>query len=311
MRKLYYMCVQPATLYYAWQVEVMVNNFLKNGISSELIQILAVISSGEVPLMWKQLEAKYPNVRFFFYNDLRLDKIYQPSIKPHIMAQHFERFPELKHEAIFYHDCDMVFTGPVDWSKFVYDDVWYLSNTSSYIGATYIKSKKYGIYERMCEIIDIEQNIPEDNEENTGGAQYILKNVDAVYWHKVEKDSNTLYAFFQEHLKEHPHSPTYHPIQAWTAEMWATLWNGWFFTHEIKVVKEMEFCWPTNDIQSWDTCNIYHNAGVVDTKSGMFHKGSYINVVPYSIAQEDFSSQKCSYRYVREILNTAEKTVLL
>ena len=33
MKNLRYICVQPRILYYAWQVEVMINNFIKHGIN--------------------------------------------------------------------------------------------------------------------------------------------------------------------------------------------------------------------------------------------------------------------------------------
>ena len=35
-----YICVQPRILYYVWQVEVMINNFLKNGVNPNNIDIL-------------------------------------------------------------------------------------------------------------------------------------------------------------------------------------------------------------------------------------------------------------------------------
>lgn len=310
-KKLYYVSVQPAIPYYTWQVEVMLDNFLKNGITPDQIQILASARRNEIPESWRKLQQKYSEVSFFFYEDTRVSKTYISSIRPHVLAKHFEMYPELKDAAIFYHDCDMVFTKPVNWDQFVDDDVWYLSNTNSYISAAYIKSKQYGVYERMCEIVGISQDIPVQNENNSGGAQYIMKNVDAAFWKKVEQDSEDLYIFFQQHLKKHPASPTYHPIQMWTSDMWAVLWNAWYFNHDTKVVPEMEFTWPMHDIKEWERVAIYHNAGVVGGDTGLFFKGIYHNNLPYDISVESFSSEKCTYRYVQQIVETAKTSCLL
>ena len=40
MKNLRYICVQPRILYYAWQVEVMINNFIKNGISGNVANLM-------------------------------------------------------------------------------------------------------------------------------------------------------------------------------------------------------------------------------------------------------------------------------
>jgi len=285
-------------------VDVMLHNFLKCGISTDQIQILAVVYEDTPEESWRNLQRKYPKVSFFFYKDTRASKAYISSIRPHVLTKHFEKYPELKDCVIFYHDCDMVFTKRVNWDKFLVDDVWYVSNTNSYISATYVKSKKFGVYERMCEIVGIDHTVPEVNEKHSGGAQYIMKNVDATFWSKVERDSEELYKFFQLHLVQHPQSLEYHPIQMWTADMWAVLWNAWYFNHMVKVVKEMEFCWPMNHIKLWDTYDIYHNAGVTSQNNKLFFKGMYTLKFPDDLDPEAFDSGKCTYNYVREIQDT-------
>lgn len=312
MKSLYYICTQPATLFYAWQVEVMVNNFLKNGISSEHIHIVSAIKQGDIPSEWRKLQSHFPSVGFFFYEDDRKNDIYPVTVRPHILKKHFTEHPYLTHHAVMYHDCDMVFTKPVAWEAYLQDDIWYGSDTISYIGSSYIKSKKYGVYERMCEIVDISESVPLKNELNTIGAQMIMKNVTADYWMKVEKDCDALYEFFMNHLKAFPYSVRYHPIQKWTAEMWAILWNAWYFKHETRVVKDMEFIWPGHKPSEWDEKYIYHNAGVLGPNENKhFFKGMYMNKLPYDIRLEDFNPHSCSYKYVEAILDTAKTSCLL
>lgn len=310
MKSLRYVCAQPATLFYAWQVEVMVNNFLKHGVPPHSIHIIAA-TKGTVPVEWLKLQDKYREVGFFFYEDTRVRPVYVSSIRPHVLAKHFTEYPELSNDAIFYHDCDMVLTKPVTWEQFLTDDVWYLSDTVSYVGANYIKSKKCGVYERMCEIVDISESVPVKNEKNSGGAQYLMKNVDATFWKKVERDSEALYQFFLYHLRAFPQSDKYHPIQMWTADMWAVLWNAWYFKHETKVVSEMDFAWPNQSTHLWDKHFIFHNAGIVGNEERIFFKGTYTNQLPYTIKPEEYDPALCTHRYVQEILETAKTSCLL
>ena len=45
MKKLHYICVQPRLIYYAWQIEVMINNFIQNGINPKDIHIIVSYKS--------------------------------------------------------------------------------------------------------------------------------------------------------------------------------------------------------------------------------------------------------------------------
>ena len=315
MKNLRYISAQPATEYYMWQVEVMINNFIKNGINGNDIDIVCGIKNGIVPDDWRKLANHYNYVRFFFYEDDKVDPHYPSTLRPNILKKHFLKYPELSNEAIFYHDCDIVFTQSVDWSHLLNDDIWYCSDTTSYVGANYIKSKKYGIYERMCEIVGIDEEIPQQHEAHSGGAQYIMKNIDHTFWEKVEHDCTTLYQFFLDHLKAFPESPKYHPIQKWTADMWAVLWNAWYFGHETKVVKEMEFIWPMWKITDWENIKIFHNAGVVNNSAEserLFYKGKYVSgKLPYDIQLDDYNETMSTYNYVKEILETAKLSCLV
>ena len=244
MKNLRYICVQPRLLYYAWQVEVLINNFIKHGINPNNIDILVAWNPDDLTTSvqenvdaWNKLASHYNSVRFFFYQDTREQPIhYISSVRPNILKQHFKAHPELESEAIFYHDCDIVFTKTPNWNQFLNDTVWYLSNTNSYINYDYIKSKEHNIYEKMCEIIGINPIIPKLMNSNSGGAQYLIKNINADYWEKVEKDCEQLfYQITQLNNQIKSNNPEYHELQIWCADMWAVLWNGWLLGHETKV----------------------------------------------------------------------------
>jgi hypothetical protein len=318
MQNLRYICVQPRLVYYAWQVEVMINNFIKHGINPNNIDILIAWNPNDLTTSvqanvdaWDKLAAYYSNVRFFFYQDTREQPIhYISSIRPNILKQHFKAHPELESEAIFYHDCDIVFTKPPNWDQFLNDKIWYLSNTNSYINYNYIISKGQDVYDKMCEVVGIDPIIPKLMNSNSGGAQYIMKNINTNYWEKVEKDSEQLfYQITQLNNQKISLDPTHHPLQIWCADMWAVLWNGWLRGNETKVVSEMDFSWATDPIKRWEETTIFHNAGV--TGEGVhFYKGVYQNQLPYNI-EDTFDEQFCSKLYFNEIKETTKKSCLI
>jgi hypothetical protein len=307
---LQYLCVQPYTVYYSWQVDVMLNNFVEVGINQSDIHILLSYDSevdAKTYYVWNKIIEKYKDVNFYFYPDIRVSKNYVSSIRLNVLSQFYKEHPDFSEKPVFYHDCDILFTKTVNFSKFCEDDIWYLSDTNSYINADYIKSKVYDVYEKMCQIIDIDASIPERWNNHSGGAQYIIKNVDWNFWSRVECDSERLYKEindYNEILKKE--NPVYHPIQIWCADMWALLWNAWKAGHETKVVEEMNFSWATSLINEWDKNPIYHNAGVV-SNSEMFFKSDYQEKLPYNLDLSKLNKSYCSYNYAEEILKQKNK----
>jgi len=171
-------------------------------------------------------------------------------------------------------------------------------------------SKGYDVYSKMCEIVEIPEIIPKLMNSNSGGAQYILKNINADYWEKVEKDSEQLYyQINQLNNQKKIADPNHHELQIWCADMWAVLWNGWLLGNETKVVPEMNFSWATDTKNRWEETNIFHNAGVTGTGIH-FYKGIFQDHLPYNI-EDTFSEQFCSKLYFNEIKETAKKTCLL
>lgn len=300
-----FICAQPAIDYYTWQVEVMINNFIRNGVKPEDMHILCGYR-GTVPKKWIELQENNKPVNFFFYPDTRETQLYIPSIYFNMMKQHLKAYPELEKEVLFLHDCDIIFTKPVDFSSMTHDKTWYLSDTVGYIGTQYVLTKGEDQYKEMCGIIGIDPLIPKLMNSNSGGAQHIVKNTTYEYWDKVELDSIKLYKYLSD--KEPLWKEEGHPIQKWTAGMWSLLWNAWLFGHETKVDKRLDFCWATDKIDKWEQNPIFHNAGVTADRKDLFFKGAHISSTPYStIDLESYSKDHCSYNYVKEIIKTSKK----
>lgn len=313
MVQLTFVCAQPASLYYAWQVEVMLEQFRKIGIQQQynVHVVLAVNhnipnSVSAIPL-FEQLESAYSDVAdFFYYEDTRQGFQYLSSVRPHILKQHWKA-GHIK-TPVFYHDCDIVFTKFPDFvSKYTDDDVWYVSDTISYLGHDYILSKGQNVLDMMTEIVGIHPKTVQENEKNSGGAQYILKNVDWHFWDKVEKDSEALFKAVTEYNNEVVQKdPKYHPLQIWCADMWAVFWNALMRGFQVRIIPEMDFVWPTHSITDWDKKYIYHNSGVqAEDKAKYFYKNDFTTFFPYMVA-DTFDQTRASYRYFQIIQSLKE-----
>ena len=310
-KNLRFVCAQPAIKYYAWQVEVMLNNFRKNGINLNDVDIVCSKPDGVIPEEWSKLANNYA-ARFFFYDDLRVDKGYISSIRPNILKQHFIKNPDLEKEAIFYHDCDIVFTKPIDWIyQYVNGDEWYGSDTRWYIAHSYIESKGRDVIEAMCKIANIDEQIVKDNELNSIGAQYLMKNVNAKYWDDVERLAEKLFVdITQLNNQKKLADPTHHELQIWCADMWAVLWEAWKRGYKTNCEEDIQFGWATAGPDDWTKFNIFHNAGVTDSQSGLFYKAEYMNEYPYNKPLQ-IKEDSASWYYWNEIQQTAQKSCLL
>tara|TARA_R110000751_G_scaffold94339_1_gene184113 strand:- start:1529 stop:2458 length:930 start_codon:yes stop_codon:yes gene_type:complete len=308
MKRLVQMSAQPANDYYAWQTEVYLDNFLGLGYNGNNIEVVAAYLDF-IPDSWIKLQQKYPHVRFFFYLDDMGECNYPPAVQAHMLKKHFKKFPELSEAAVFFHDCDFIFTKYFDFSKFQHDDNWYFSDTISYVGADYIDSKGEGLLDAMASVVGLCSCKVRANQENSGGAQKLMKNLTAEYWAEVEEDSINLYNWLLQEKDKYGDAEK-NDIQIWTASMWSELWNAWKYNHNVIVPKEFDFCWATCHIDKWDTVSFFHNAGVVDSKSAMFFKAGYIETLPY-LEDLEIDDQRCSNKYFNAVKATGETSVLI
>jgi hypothetical protein len=312
LKQLRFVCAQPATTYYAWQVEVMLNNFIEMGVNPNNIDIVCWKQNGIIPEEWIKLANSYP-ARFLFYDDTRETKHYISSIRPNILKQHWERFPELKWDAIFYHDCDILFTKPVNqWieEEIIGNDEWYGSDTRWYIAHSYIMGKGEDVLDKMCEIVDIPKELVEQNEMNSIGAQYLMKNIDYDFWDRVERDSEILFKDITAlNNQKKIADPTHHELQIWCADMWAVLWNGWKMGANTHCHPNFDFSWGTSLEDDYHKMNIMHNAGVTSPHDGLFYKAQYINSLPYD-TELDIREGTASKKYYEWVKKVAKKTCL-
>lgn len=306
-----FICAQPAIKYYTWQVEVMINNFVEQGVNPNDIHIVCGFGVEGIDPGWLKLQQHFKDVSFFFYPDKRFKPSYISSIRPNVLHQHWLLHPELETETVFYHDCDIIFTRPVNFESLLSDDVCYLSDTVSYIGANYVRSKGEHYLDTLTSLVGVNKQYVIDQEKESGGAQYLLKNIPAKFWEKVYYDCENIWRIGNEMVrKDKAADPKIHEIQIWCADMWAVLWNLFIWDKKVKVHELLEFAWATSPMRDYEKCMIYHNAGVTG-HGNQFYKGGYISKLPYDeVDLEKLSKDFSCYKYAEEIVKTKQKSCL-
>ena len=234
----------------------------------------------------------------FTFQDERDKKHYIPSIKPFLIYKWLKQNKK-RGKLLFVHDSDIIFNSLPNFDELIDDHVNYVSDCRGYLNYNYLRSCDNRYYEKhssklyngqlireMCDIIGVEPRKLRDENDNTGGAQYLLKDQDWQLWYKIYKNSNLLFDRIKRFDNEYPIENG--QLQIWTAEMWSILWNQWFMEKEVKISNELNFCWASDEIQNCETKNIFHLAGVTDEmRMKSFYKGDFINVNPLNVLKDN------------------------
>ena len=324
---------QPDDQYFIWQNHLYIESCLKQGFNQDQIHILLYKPKNrQFNSNWNKLKEIYPDINIFLYEDKGVQQflgVYIPILRPHILWQHFEVYPELKDKTIIYTDSDILWLDTLNITHLLLDNINYVSDASSYLNYLYFENKyKQVIPEKLeeaksvdflkevCNIVGIDKKIVIDNNNNTGGVQYILKNIDADFWKKVETDVLKIRLYLQQVNKIYFKNEN-DGIQSWCADLWAVQFNLWYRNLETKVVKELDFAWATQPIEKLNSCTIYHNAGVT---------GKYINDIPYfykgayhtgqnplldehleTVINNEQSKKYCTWYYTNKLLELKNK----
>jgi hypothetical protein len=334
MKELKFICVQPDDDYYTWQVHLWLESLRNIGHSDKAIVLIFIPYFRNKNEKWQQIIDLYPETEFVFYKDeedaiTKALGIYIPVLRPYCLTRYFQEHPEMVGKAIFYCDSDTQFTEKFDVSEFIDDNICYLSDTNSYINASYFDSKvrdvipdklklynERDILNETASFVGISREICEQNNDNSGGAQYLLKNIDAAFWQKVTLDCLHIRMHLSSVNKEF-FATEDKGFQGWCADMWAVLWNLWLRGQETKVIPELDFAWATDSISKLERCTIFHNAGVVNEMmgsvpsfyKGKYHKGGDPFKDPHleKVYNNDESKKHCTHYYVTKMMELKNK----
>lgn len=299
MEKILFVSAQPDVPYFIWQIKIYVNNFIEKGINPNQIHVVLGIVKVNGKPSEESIKLKDLGINVYHFIDERNKKTYIPSIKPYLISKWIKLNSDYG-KLFFLHDADIIFNKLPNFNKLINDDICYLSDTIGYIGYNYIidccdryekahpKSEKGQLLKEMANIVGVSVDVIKDNQENSGGGQYLIKNTTFEVWNKIYKDSTNLYDQMLDYQKRFPISPG--EIQFWTAEMWSLIWNLWMYNCKTKITNELDFSWATDSLKVYEKRPILHMAGVTeDMKFKKFYKGEFINVDPIELLKKDYN----------------------
>lgn len=350
-KDLVYICAQPKNGFYVWQVGLWLQSLKDLGELNKAHVLLYKVEEEEENKSekdWDKLEQLYPEATFATivdeHNIKSLLGVYIPVIRPYVLSRYFFKHPELSEKAVFYCDSDILFTQKLDIDKFLEDEICYLSDTVSYVGAQYLDEKrkdaskkhlktmeKKDVIAEMADLVKIDKEVVIKNQNNSGGAQYLLKGVTSAFWDKVGKDS-IMIKLYLDSLNRRFYDSGDAGYQSWCADMWAVLWNLWALGKETRVVRELNFAWATDEIESLKDKAILHNAGVtgdsvirtrlkdengqnIKVNAPAFYKGAFkdgtspYEAMPYltKVVEDETSKKFCTSYYVEYMLKHKDK----
>jgi len=296
------------------------------------------------------IKKQYPEANIYQYaDDDNIEHImrvfnYIPLLRLYTLYKHFLKFPHLKDEAIFYCDSDILFLKPLDFSPFLNDDVNYLSwtgradRTYNYIWADYFDNKiedvlpeklnnykKLDVLDEIARLCGINRQICVENRMNSGGAQYLLKNITHTFWEKCLNNCCAVRRYLHKEINPQFFSSEDKGFQSWCADMWSVLYTLWANKAKTECPVELDFAWATDEISTTGDKYILHNAGVtsdakirrvwdkIEVEAPAFFKGNYVDnkKTPFqdteylnSIINNPTSSLYCTSTYTKEILET-------
>lgn len=281
-------------------------NFKKFGIDDKAIVLIGYNPS--LGVSKKALEFKNNTramVIFLPDNRALSDRLYTPSIRPHLIKQVYTRHPNLlENRAVLLHDCDIIFVKLPFVKDLITKRKIYVSDLSVF-GEINIDPI---LLKEMCRVVGIPSSMVLKNGKGMGGAQYLFNtslNFSKDFWDKVEQDANGLYKLLLVSGEKYGHDATAH---AWSADMWAILWNIWLVGVDSEVSNELSFTIATSPISELDKNNIFHNTGVKNPNDKkLFNKRDFCITSPFEEELVIENNEYCSSFYVREIIEASQQ----
>lgn len=303
-----YISAQPDDLYFLWQLELQLFNFRNVGIAPGDIHVLIAYDPEKgLNEAFSEFVKGADKACIYLYPDMRRKARYKPSVRPHLLWQHFSAHPEMKNEWCMYHDSDILFREKPVLDLPENDLTWLVSDTRSYIDSNHLMNiGGRALLDAMCGVIGIDPELVTSRDQHAGGAQYVMTGTDGAFWKKAEEDCERLFQLLDDFnsCKHNADSTVrayrsawqhYDGIDAWCTDMWVVLWNAWQQGISTRIHPELDFCWPRDPSAEWERKKILHYAGVSAFGAGNdFCKGFYEDFPPFFEDLRHINQHTCS-----------------
>lgn len=230
------------------------------------------------------------------WNDWRINPQYNPSMKPGLAGQWLKAHPEDREIPLLLCDPDAL---PLP--RFATAGLepapgrWFGSDTDSYTGPNYLKSKGEDLWVQLCELVGVD---PAKAAATRGrGSQWLFVGPPEGLWEEIAELSEKAYSMLVGHSSD---------VQAWCAEMYVTQLVLARENIETEARATMRMTWAGDPKSQLTKAGFYHNAGVTDPKTGHFYKGGWTAKAPFFAPLDDVRSDSASTKYV-EAIREAEK----
>jgi hypothetical protein len=318
----------PETPYLLWQSIIQCYNFKKIGIDlSRYHFVVGRYPGSQGTCDFSRIKKEFPEANVFFYPYTEMGKHnYMPSIRPHVLKQHFKAHPELEKEWMWYIDADIILRVIPDWNLLCSTPSWKMSNGNSYIGLMHIlDNQPPALLELMTRVMQIDPFLPIKNDHKAGGPHTLGKGFSEAFFAKMEKDCEALSKAYTENDMFFRVQKAYMTKQQeiykqsiwghWMLDLQVILYNAWAFGFDTEIRDELDFCFASDPIHRYNEVSIMHNAGVQCGASMgapyegktheqvMFHKQDYLNTMPFGVDLSYVSPMYCSKVYATEIEN--------
>lgn len=144
-----------------------------------------------------------------------------------------------------------------------------------------------------------------EQDENAGGAQYILKNCTAEFWQKVENDCELLFTYLHNRQK---HSTRIHEgLQIWCTDMWVIWWNAILQNRKFRIHPTLDFCWADSPSDELKKKKILHYTGSKRKDICIFEKTLFQTHSPFYSDLSGITPNTCSQLVVKTIKEYRKK----
>lgn len=283
----------PDELYFHWQLQVQILNFREYDLEKDMV-VLVGLRKGRKPSEGIKGIEKWFKGKIYYYEDTRTSKVYIPSIRPHLIKKYLKDHPT---KVFFYHDQDIIFLKEPKLHEVEEDNFNYVAGQAKgYVYSRYLKSFHKGeLFKKMCSLANIDPALVEANDENAGGAQYIIRGTDWRWWDEAEREMEEMYKFLLEFTEEDKKNGIYH-IQIWATDLYSLFFKLLKSNFPVRNLKAIDFLWPYDKLERYEKegIAIMHNAGISSENKNydqtnspkFFDKGAYRSKSPFN---DDFS----------------------